>query len=97
MTLPTKAGFYWAKWNVAAEGTRDGGELTPSDQWMVVEVFEHTIDENDDQHFSVYICGVEKGQSIEDFLWGDGPLMVPEPTHDDDKHDDDKLEHRDTA
>jgi hypothetical protein len=34
MMLPTKAGFYWAKWSIAAEGTRDGGELTPSDQWM---------------------------------------------------------------
>ena len=38
MTLPREPGFYWAKWRIAAEGTRDGDEFMPSDKWEVVEV-----------------------------------------------------------
>jgi hypothetical protein len=77
MPLPMEPGFYWAKWRIADEGTRDGYEVVPSDEWVVVEVFENVSDENDDEHFLVHVCGVEKGQSIMDFFWDGGPLMAP--------------------
>jgi hypothetical protein len=76
-TLPREVGFYWAKWRIAAEGTRDRDEFIPSDEWEVVEVFENSSDEREDEHFVVHVCGVEKGQSIKNFLWDDGPLVAP--------------------
>lgn len=27
--MPTTPGYYWAKWRIAADGTREGDELTP--------------------------------------------------------------------
>ena len=77
MRLPREPGFYWAKWRAAAEGTRNGDETLPSDEWVVVEVFENSNDEKEDEHFLVHVCGVEKGQSIMDFFWDGGPLMAP--------------------
>jgi hypothetical protein len=76
MTLPREPGFYWAKWRIAAEGTRDGDEFMPSNKWEVVEVIQNSF-ENEDDHFLVHVCGVEKGQWIHDFFWDDGPLMAP--------------------
>jgi hypothetical protein len=77
MTLPREPGFYWAKWQIAAEGTRDGNELMLSDEWEVVEVFQNSNDESADDHFLVHVCGIEKSQSIQDFFWDGGPLMAP--------------------
>lgn len=39
--MPTKPGYYWAKWRIAADGTHEGDELTPSDFWGIVEVNEN--------------------------------------------------------
>ena len=77
MPLPSEAGFYWAKWRIAAEGTRDEDDFIPSDDWEVVEVFQNSFDKNEEDHFLVHVCGVEKGQSIKDFFWEGGPLMAP--------------------
>ena len=74
---PKEAGFYWAKWKIADDGTKEGDELTPSDGWEVVEVFVNCIDETDDEYLMVFVPGVERCQSVQNFFWGNGPLQSP--------------------
>lgn len=75
-STPTRPGYYWAKWRIAADGTRDGDELTPSSQWEVVEVCENHNGEPGEE-LSVSVAGVEKTQWLDCFIWGPGPLKVP--------------------
>jgi hypothetical protein len=75
---PKKAGHYWAKWRIANDGTREGDELTPSDTWEVVQVFENCLDHTDDEFLAVHVPGVERSQSLENFVWGPGPLPAPQ-------------------
>jgi hypothetical protein len=76
---PTRPGFYWAKWRIASDGTPEADELTPSDKWEVVEVFENCIDPDDDEHLMVSVPGVAKGQALDAFVWGSGALQPPGP------------------
>jgi hypothetical protein len=75
--IPQAPGFYWAQWRIASPGTREAEELTPSFEWEVVEVFKNSIDEDDDEHLMVSVSGVEKGQALDAFVWGSGPLSPP--------------------
>lgn len=75
---PTKPGFYWAKWKIADEGTRDGDDLTPSDRWEVVEVVENRIDTEHPDYLRVAVAGVEPSQTFGNFFWGPGPLEPPQ-------------------
>jgi len=75
---PTAPGFYWAKWRIASEGTREADELTPSDDWEVVEVFENCINKQDPEYLMVFVPGVEKGQPLDGFVWGSGVLEPPQ-------------------
>lgn len=75
---PTKEGFYWAKWKIAEAGTREGDDLTPSDEWEVMHVVENGGDPQDPEYFLVMVPGVEQWQSRENFYWGPGPLKKPE-------------------
>ena len=79
---PTKPGFYWAQWRIADEGTQDDGNLPAIGTWEVVDVFENCIDRNDPEHLAVHVSGVSKGQSIENFVWGEGPLKRGPDTED---------------
>jgi hypothetical protein len=74
---PSKPGFYWAKWKIADDGTREADELTPSDKWEVVEVWENCNDAKSPEYLRVSVPGVERGQSLENFYWGPGPLTPP--------------------
>lgn len=74
--MPTKPGWYWAKWKIAAKGTREGDELTPSNEWEIVHVQENTLDPKDKEYLSVAVCGVEKTQWPDCFFWG--PLVAKE-------------------
>ena len=74
--MPTRPGWYWAKWKIAAEGTREGDELTPSDEWEIVHVQENCIDPTDPEYLAVAVCGVEKTQWPDCFFWG--PLLANE-------------------
>lgn len=66
--VPKTEGFYWAKWRIADDGTKEGDELTPSNEWEVVQLVNGgSIDE---PHFYASVPGVEKVQSIENFIWG---------------------------
>jgi hypothetical protein len=78
---PTKPGFYWAKWRIAAEGTEDNGEgcLGADSDWEVVDVFENSLDTSDDEYLLVHIPGVAKGQPIDNFYWGDNPQPLRPP------------------
>lgn len=69
LNVPHAAGFYWAKWKIAAEGTREGAELTPSDAWEVVQVFENCLDRDDDEFLMVSVPGVEQCQALDSFYW----------------------------
>lgn len=67
---PTKPGFYWGKWKIAADGTPEGNEQTPSDEWEVHHVVENTLDPNDEEYLMVEVPGQAKWQPIENFYWG---------------------------
>lgn len=75
-TTPSRPGFYWAKWKIADAGTREGDDLTPSDRWEVVEVWENGPP--GPEMLRVHVGGVEHGQSLENFYWGPGPLFPPD-------------------
>jgi hypothetical protein len=59
---PTKPGYYWARWTVAAEGTHEGDELTPAPAWGIVEVWNNSVDPypEDDEAFGVSVPGVRE-------------------------------------
>lgn len=72
--LPTKPGFYWAKWIKAGPGTEDNGEgcLGPDSAiWEPTEVWENNLDETDPEHLRVFVLGVSRGQALENFIWGE--------------------------
>jgi hypothetical protein len=85
MKTPTVPGFYWAKWKIAAKGTHEGDELTPSNDWEVVEVWSNVCDSVEHPEdgpdgtpaFGVHVPGVRETQWPDCFFWGPGPL--PEP------------------
>lgn len=82
MSAPTRPGFYWAKWRIAADGTDDNGDCCAGADaaWEVVDVWENSLDPSDDEHLLVHVPGVAKGQPIENFFWGPGPLIPPGST-----------------
>ncbi|MDR7220326.1 hypothetical protein [Aminobacter aminovorans] len=72
---PTKPGYYWAQWRKAVPGTRDARELTPSDRWEPVQVFENALDDQDPQYLMVFVGGVDNAQGLDCFAWG--PAIAP--------------------
>lgn len=73
MIVPTKPGFYWAKWRIADDGTVEGVEMTPQDRWEPVEVFDNNAT---DEPLRVFVCGVQKSQTLKNFVWGN-PIEEP--------------------
>jgi hypothetical protein len=63
VTLPTRAGFYWAKWLITDRETVEGSTLTPSHDWDVVYVYENGFDKNEADFLRVLVGGVESSQS----------------------------------
>lgn len=63
--LPTKTGFYWARWMTAESGTPEGEVTCPDVEWEIVHVFEA------DDELRAMIPGVSSCQSIANFEWGD--------------------------
>jgi len=70
LEIPTKPGFYWAKWKICNPGTADEESFRPCDHWEVVQVFENSLDEKAEDHLMVFVSGVQKAQSLENFFWG---------------------------
>lgn len=79
MAFPTPKGpgHYWAKWRIADDGTPEGDEQTPCDEWEVVQVNENCLDRDDPEHLMVSVPGQSKTQSIENFYWGSERLVPP--------------------
>jgi hypothetical protein len=75
--IPTQPGHYWAKWRIADDGTREGDELTPSDQWEVVQVVKNGGDPDGPEFLMVSVPGVEQSQLRENFFWGDLTPLTP--------------------
>lgn len=69
--IPMKPGYYWAKWRIAADGTHEGEEMTPSDTWEIVQVNDNNVDDpEDDEYLSVSVPGVRETQWRDGFFWG---------------------------
>jgi len=71
-----KPGYYWARWTVAAKGTHEGRELTPSPFDMeIVQVNGNHVNWQDhpeeDEALSVSVPGVREVQWRDGFLWGE--------------------------
>lgn len=79
--IPTNPGYYWAKWRIPAEGTHEGMELCPSDEWEIVQVWANSVDwHNDpmgDEALLVSVPGVRESQGRDCFVWGE--LVSPMP------------------
>lgn len=75
-TLPDEPGFYWAKWRICDEGTVDEAVFQPNNHWEVVEVLDEFS--GDKLPSRVFVAGVEKSQSIENFVWA--RPIAPRPT-----------------
>ncbi len=71
--LPTKPGFYWAQWRISDHDH----ELPPVGIWEVVDLHINGGDPKGPEYMKVSICGVERSESPENFVWGDGPLTSP--------------------
>lgn len=78
--VPTKPGFYWALWLTASPGTHGGDELTPANDWEVVEVWENFFGDpceaDQVEKFGVSVPGVREIQWLHNFKWGIGPLVM---------------------
>lgn len=70
MNIPTGTGYYWAKWKIAVDGTRDGEHLTPSNEWEIVQVNDNNGEPGSNEEFSVAVHGVETCQWLDCFFWG---------------------------
>lgn len=72
---PMMPGYYWAQWRIASEGTHEANELTPSDDWIIVEVWGNTCnwmnDPSEDEAFAVSVPGVRESQWRDCFFWGE--------------------------
>lgn len=78
--IPTKPGFYWAKWIKADPGTdtcsKCGHEWScweteiVGQEWEPTEVVENCINENHPEYLKAQVGGVSRWQSLENFEWG---------------------------
>lgn len=81
-TIPMKPGYYWAKWRIAADDTHEGDELTPSDEWEIVQVNVNDVwadSPSEPEALSVSVSGVRETQWRDCFVWGAfvAPLATP--------------------
>jgi hypothetical protein len=77
--MPTKEGFYWAKWRLAVAGTADRGEgcMGADAEWETVEVYDNSVLGDDGPELRVFVTGVAQSQPLENFFWGDLHRISP--------------------
>ncbi len=68
--MPTKPGYYWAKWRIATDETHEGDELTPCDDWEIVQVNDNGGEPGTLTELSVSVHGVRETQWRDQFVWG---------------------------
>lgn len=77
--MPDRPGYYWAKWQIAADGTHEGDDLTPADDFEIVQVNANVLGWDEikpgeagyDERLSVFVPGVRETQWPMDFIWGE--------------------------
>lgn len=75
MNVPSKPGFYWAKWMIADDHLPD--TVAPFKTWEPVEVYLHDFLEEPSEYLEepselrVWTTGTEHSQSLDCFHWGD--------------------------
>ena len=70
-SIPMKPGYYWAKWRIATDETHEGDELTPSNNWEIVQVNDNNGEPGTPEELSVSVSGVRETQWRAGFIWGD--------------------------
>jgi hypothetical protein len=72
--IPTKPGYYWAKWRIPSDDTPPECFVL-SDTWEIVQVNANQVDWADDpmadEALSVMVPGVQQSQWRDCFVWGD--------------------------
>jgi len=63
-------GYYWAKWRIAADETHEGDELTPCNEWEIVQVNDNNGEPGSGEELSVAVPGVRETQWPDCFVWG---------------------------
>ena len=66
----TKEGFWWARGHTPEPGAADDGEPCYEVTWEPVEVVRNHPDHAHPAKWRVFVLGVEKLQSPENFEWG---------------------------
>ena len=81
-SIPTREGFFWAKWKIADQGTDtcsacghlqsdfEEAGLAHSD-WEVVQVVDNHGKPGSGAEYMVQVPGVARWQSRESFFWGE--------------------------
>lgn len=82
--IPKQPGYYWAKWRIATDETHEGDELTPSNEWEIVQVNDNGGEPGSSEELSVSVPGVREVQWRDCFFWGPrvSDLSPKEPRHD---------------
>ena len=75
MNKPDRSGYYWGIW-IKADPDTTPGAWNPNDRWEVFEVNRH---DHPDGFFEihVFVPGENMAQSLDNFIWGSGPLTPP--------------------
>lgn len=68
--MPKEPGYYWAKWRIATEDTEEGDDLTPSNNWEIVQVNDNNGEPGTLEELSVAVAGVREAQWRDGFVWG---------------------------
>lgn len=77
MSIPTRPGFYWAKWMIVDDHLPD--DLTAYKTWEPVEVYLRDMYEDADHpdELRVWMIGHAFSQSLDCFHWGNALLTAP--------------------
>lgn len=78
--MPKKPGYYWAKWRIATDDTPEGDELTPCDDWEIVQINDNGGVPGTLEEFSVSVPGVAVVQWRDQFFWGSFVAPLKDPT-----------------
>ncbi len=73
MSIPTKPGFYWAKWMIVDDHLPD--DLTPYKTWEPVEVYPADLFDGPDE-LRVWLIGHAFNQALDCFHWGEA-IVAP--------------------
>lgn len=68
--IPTKPGWYWARYKTPTDDTSEEDGLTRGDDWEIVCVMKDIPKRKGEERLSVLVCGTEKEIEVGYFFWG---------------------------